>query len=166
MFADDGDHKPISIIITTLAGHSYNEEPTISATLMSILTNMNKHIEYQDDEAWIANPVNPEENFADKWAEEPKKRENFDNWLKQARHDFGLYLRASPFDTVPAVLKNGLGADLVDRTLKGIVPTTASALAAAAIVTAASSADSVHRAEAAIEQTRQVGTQSKPWVRS
>jgi len=38
MFADDGEHKPISIIITTLAAHAYNEESTISEALFSILT--------------------------------------------------------------------------------------------------------------------------------
>lgn len=166
MFADDGEHKPISIIITTLAGHSYNEEPTISAALQSILTGMDQHIEYRGDEAYITNPVNPEENFADKWAEEPKKRESFYNWLEQARHDFALYLRASRFEAVPQVLKEGLGADLVDRTLKAIIPAAASGLAAPAIVKATSSADDVHRAEAAIEEIQRTGTQSKPWVRS
>lgn len=31
MFAEDGEHKPISIIITTLAAHAYNEEASLSA---------------------------------------------------------------------------------------------------------------------------------------
>ena len=165
MFADDGEHKPISIIITTLAGLSYNEEPTISGALQSILTGMDQHIAYRGDEAWIANPVNPEENFADKWAEEPKKRENFYNWLEQARHDIALYLRASRFDVLPQVLKEGLGADLVDRTLKAIVPVAASGLAAPAIAKAASSADDAQRAEAAIKELQRTGTQSKPWAK-
>ena len=166
MFESNGDHKPISIIITTLSAHSYNEEPTISAALQSILTGMDQHIEYRGDEAWIANPVNPEENFADKWAEEPSKRENFYNWLEQARHEFALYLRASPFDAVPEVLKEGLGADLVDRTLKALFPAAASGLAAPAIVKAASGDDDVGRAQSAIEDIQRTGTQSKPWARS
>lgn len=166
LFTEDGEHKPISIIITTLAGHSYNEEPTISAALQSILTGMDQHIEYRGDEAWIANPVNPEENFADKWAEEPKMRENFYNWLEQARHDFALYLRASRFDAVPQVLKEGLGADLVDRTLNVIIPAAASGLAAPAIAKTASSADDMRRAEAAVNELQRTGTQSKPWARS
>ena len=166
MFEGEPDHKPISIIITTLSAHAYNEEPTISAALQSILTGMDQHIEYRGDEAWIVNPVNPEENFADKWAEEPKKRENFYNWLEQARHDFALYLLASPFDAVPEVLKESLGADLVDRTLKAIIPATASVLAAPAIVKASSNDDDVRRAEAAIEDIQRTGTQSKPWAKS
>ena len=90
MFAEDVEHKPISIIITTLAAHAYNEEPTISAALRSILAGMEEHIECRGDEAWVPNPVNPAENFADKWDEEPKKQESFYIWLEQARGDFAL----------------------------------------------------------------------------
>lgn len=72
MFADDCEHKPISIIITTLAAHAYNEEATISTALQSILTGMDRYIEDRSGIAWVVNPVNPAENFADKWAEERK----------------------------------------------------------------------------------------------
>ena len=121
MFVDDDEHKPISIIITTLAAHSYNEEPTISAALHSILTGMDQYIEDRDGEAWVVNPVNPAENFADKWAEEPRKQANFHEWLDEARQHFALYLRGSPFDAMPRVLVEGLGADVVNRTLKRVL---------------------------------------------
>jgi hypothetical protein len=166
MFAEDGEHKPISIIITTLAAHAYNNEPTISAALQSILTTMDQYIEHRGDEAWIANPVNPSENFADKWAEEPKKRENFYNWLERARADFALYLRARPFNEVPEVLKENLGTELVDRILKAVIPASIAAVAAPAIVKAAPEADNIQRAEAAIDDIRRAGTQSKPWAKS
>lgn len=48
MFANDAEHKPISIIIMTLSAHAYNEEPTISAALQSILTSMDRYIEDRD----------------------------------------------------------------------------------------------------------------------
>lgn len=159
MFADDGEDKPISIIITTLAAKSYNEEPTISAALQSIVRSMDEHIEYRDGMAWIANPVNPAENFADKWAEEPKKQENFNNWLECARRDFALYLRASSFQAVPDELREALGSNLVDRTLKY-------ALGAPAIVSSTSAeAEELKRADAAIEDIQRSGPQSKPWLK-
>lgn len=164
MFADDGEHKPISIIITTLAAHAYNNETTISAALQSILTTMGEYIAYRGDEAWIANPVNPAENFADKWAEEPRKRENFFRWLDRARADFALYLRANSFDQVPDVLRENLGTDLVDRILKSVTPVAVAAVAAPAIV-AASNTNDVRRAEAVIDDIRRTGTQSKPWAK-
>lgn len=161
MFADDSEHKPISIIITTLSAHAYNEEPTISEALRSILTGMDRYIEDRGGVAWVSNPVNPSENFADKWAEEPKKRENFHRWLEQARHEFALYLRASTFDEMPATLRKHLGPDLVDRTINALVPA-AAALAAPANVRASDHA-TADRAGAAVDQIRQAGSQSKPW---
>ncbi|MCP5366710.1 MAG: nucleotidyltransferase [Hyphomicrobiales bacterium] len=166
MFADDPEHKPISIIITTLSAHAYNEESTIAAALHSILTGMDRFIEYRGEEAWIGNPVNPAENFADKWAEEPKKREAFYNWLEQVRHDFALYLRGSRYDAMPVELKDRLGADLVERSLAAILPAATAGLAAPAIARAASNDDDARRAEAAIENIQRTGSQSKPWAKS
>lgn len=166
MFAEDGEHKPISIVITTLAAHAYNEESTISAALQSILTGMDRFIEDRGGVAWVANPVNPGENFADKWAEEPRKRENFYRWLEQARQDFALYLRASTFDKVPDLLRAHLGTRLVDSTMAAALPVAVAGLAAPAIATGLSSADDIARAERAVEQINRVGPQSKPWVKS
>lgn len=163
MFTDDAEYKPISIIITTLAAHAYNEELTISAALQSILTGMDRFIEDRGGVAWVANPVNPAENFADKWAEEPKKRENFYRWLDQARQDFALYLRASTFDKMPELLREHLGTKLVDSTMAAELP--GSSLAAPAIASRPSNADEMTRAERAVELINQAGPQSKPWAK-
>ncbi len=165
MFAGDSEHKPISIIITTLAAHAYNEEPTIAEALQSILTKMDRYIEHKGDQAWIANPVNPAENFADKWAEEPKKRENFYKWLERAQKDFALYLRANRFNIVPAELRESLGTELVARVLKAISPVTIPVVTAPAIVRAAPNHSDMQRAEAAAEEIRRTETQSKPWAK-
>ncbi len=163
MFTDDEEYKPISIIITTLAAHAYNEELTISAALQSILTGMDRFIEDRGGVAWVANPVNPAENFADKWAEEPKKRENFYRWLDQARQDFALYLRASTFDKMPELLREHLGTKLVDSTMAAALPV--SSLAAPAIASRPSNTDDMTRAERAVELINQAGPQSKPWAK-
>lgn len=90
MFQSDQEHKPISIIITTLAAHSYNNENNIFDTIHKILSEMDTHILTKNDEAFIPNPVNPMENFADKWQNDPRLKENFYKWLKQAKHDFNF----------------------------------------------------------------------------
>ncbi len=165
MFADDPDHKPISIIITTLAAHAYNEEPTITGALQSILTGMDQFIEERNGQAWIANPVNPAENFADKWADEPQKQENFNKWLAQARHDFATYLRAHSFDSLPGDLKQHLGAGLVERTLAAVLPAAAAGLAAPAVARDADSDHDARRAEAAVKDIQREGATSKPWAK-
>ena len=161
----DNEHKPISIIITTLSAKAYNEEPTISEALKTILTTMDQFIEYRGEEAWVVNPVNPEENFADKWAEESKKRENFFKCLEQARHDFALYLRTSPFDEMPEVLKEVLGSSAVDRTLDAILAAGTAIIAAPAIAKATENDAEHERAEAAIAGIRESGSRSKPWAK-
>lgn len=163
MFADDCEHKPISIIITTLAAHAYKDESTTSDALKSILTGMAEHIEYRGDEAWVANPVNPAENFADKWTEEPAKQKAFNRWLEQARHDFALYLRTSSFNVIPKQLKAHLGANLVDRTLDAVIPATTANVARPA--TEKVVGDDASRAAAAINEIQRSGAQSKPWAK-
>lgn len=88
MFNGDED-KPISIIITTLAAESYNGESNILDGLYAVIYGMESHI--RKDAAgryFVANPVNPEENFADKWQKYPKRQANFFRWLRQVKEDF------------------------------------------------------------------------------
>jgi hypothetical protein len=92
MFNGDDD-KPISIIITTLAAKAYQGQTDVIEALISIVNTMENFIEERYDSKsgriikWIANPVNPDENFADKWPSNPKKQENFYKWLRQIKAD-------------------------------------------------------------------------------
>lgn len=90
MFKDNNDSKPISVIITTLAGRAYNGEENLADALKNILDNMDKYINKSDKK--VPNPTHPEEDFADKWDDASythlKLEENFYIWLKSARRDF------------------------------------------------------------------------------
>lgn len=78
----DGDEcKPISIIITTLAASAYQNEDDIQTALQNVVPNMRNFIENRDGIYWVPNPVNPEENFADRWQTEPEKADAFFQWL-------------------------------------------------------------------------------------
>lgn len=76
------DDKPISIIITTLAAQAYNNEAEILEALLNMIPRMRQNIQNRNGVPWVANPVNPEENFADKWVETPRKREIFFEWME------------------------------------------------------------------------------------
>lgn len=92
MFNGDCD-KPISIIITTLAARAYQKQTNVASTVTEIVSLMASFIEERYDPVsrknvkWIANPINPEENFADKWPDYPQKEKKFYLWLKQVRVD-------------------------------------------------------------------------------
>ena len=114
MFSGQIDDKPISIILTTLAAHAYQQEPTISGALYSILDRMDAHIEYRSRVAWIANPTDPAENFADRWQVYPRRAQAFREWLDQAREDFAAAAQSLNRETASAALQPRLGRSLIE----------------------------------------------------
>ncbi|WP_291286651.1 nucleotidyltransferase [Flavobacterium sp.] len=122
MFGSNDD-KPISIIITTLAAKSYRQEENMIDALLNILSSMRNHIQYEysikygKQIAWVRNPVNDEENFADKWADSSSKEENFDIWLSKAQSDFEI-LRNADFTQIYKLLKTILGTNAVNEAFR------------------------------------------------
>jgi hypothetical protein len=88
--------KPISIIITTLAAQSYSGEVDIDETMENILTGFEGLVAHNSPR--IPNPVNPSEDFAEKWTTSEgfsqALEDNFWQWLEQAKADF-TKIRAS-----------------------------------------------------------------------
>lgn len=88
MFRNDTEDKPISIIITTLAARAYKGENDLLDGLVNVVDNLERSItKGNNGEDVVSNPVNPEENFADKWPTHPKRRENFYKWLAAVKKD-------------------------------------------------------------------------------
>lgn len=87
MFKDDED-KPISIIITTLAARAYKGETSLIEGLYNVINSMEKYIskDYYRD-CLVTNPVNEDENFADKWSIYPNRKNNFFRWLNKVKLD-------------------------------------------------------------------------------
>ena len=105
---DNSPYGPISMIITTLAGHLYNGEADVYSALSGIVNQLDEHsvlmksqplpnhrlatrglIRRMYGRTWyIANPVNPEENFADRWHEDGHARADaFFRWAAQIKDD-------------------------------------------------------------------------------
>ncbi|MER9863197.1 nucleotidyltransferase [Mesorhizobium sp. M0185] len=127
MFARDPDLKPISVIITTLAGHAYGEEDTIAGALLSILERMDQYIHHVGSKYVIPNPTDPFENFADKWEKEPGKAQAFsarmgtaltDRAVRKISGSGGGLLRAASVAPAAAVPSFG-NAPRVPTTPKG-----------------------------------------------
>jgi len=79
MYGDDSD-KPISIIITTLAAHAYDNEEDMIDSLLNVVNNMSRFIKDRGGVRCIENPTNPLENFADKWPQHPNREKKFFEW--------------------------------------------------------------------------------------
>jgi hypothetical protein len=114
-FINDQDNKPISIIITTLAALSYKNEADLYEALTSIVKGMPNHINMLNNVAWIQNPVNPKENFADKWQGNPQKELNLRKWLLKVQADLDLALTEENSFRRSDVLKKSFGIIAVNK---------------------------------------------------
>jgi hypothetical protein len=102
MFKGNEDIKPISIIITTLAARAYAGETDVESAIRRILMQMGEFVNAGVPR--IPNPVDPDEDFADKWTTRDGKtsqlERNFWNWLKQAQIDFELLGSSDDMDFI------------------------------------------------------------------
>lgn len=109
VMGDDCD-KPISVIITTLAAKAYSGQASLTAAFEGVVAGLDLHV--RKDAAgvlWIANPVNPKENFADRWEGEPEKAQRFVEWIEKLRSDLKALLTATTFDESALILTEAFG---------------------------------------------------------
>lgn len=112
------DNAPISIIITTLAAHAYNNEDNIFEALCNVIENMSKYIKQSGDTYIIENPVIPEENFAEKWNENPEKAKEFYRWLESVKAAIiTTPINAQGIHKVSESLERCFGRNIVKRSL-------------------------------------------------
>lgn len=114
MFKSDPDGKPISAIITTLAAMAYSGEVEMDDALGDILERMGGLV--RPYAPHVPNPVNPTEDFADKWDKAEYRqlnlKGNFEAWLKKAREDFGNITTSNSSNLLEQIAKNSLGVAL------------------------------------------------------
>lgn len=85
---EERECKPISIIITTLVGKMYSGNESILDLIDKFCTSYEEYIEIDSNGNYvIPNPVNKNENFADKWKIYPERQEAFFNWVENLKYD-------------------------------------------------------------------------------
>lgn len=147
MFADNPDGKPISIIITTLAATAYRGEQDVGSAMQNILATMGNFVNQQRPR--VPNPVNPSEDFADKWYDSKyahlNLEQNFNWWLQQAQEDFATIGQSRDADFIAEQVREKFASSIDAASLRDKL-----GLGAATIITAPKS----HNIEAP----------AKPWM--
>ena len=100
---------PISIIITTLSGKSYDGDVDILETLEGAAHKMEKYIEYYNSLLYVKNPTNEDENFADKWHTHPERQRAFHDWVEKLRSDLAGFHRSVGFQGAESSLRSIFG---------------------------------------------------------
>lgn len=132
--------KPTSAIITTICAEiacSLNPTMDVFELLQAIADDfeiysynqilqeeefsrqyLNKNIIRKHKGIWyIMNPVNPSDNLADSWNDNPEKAELFFKWVKAMKKDYIDSMSLEDNDFV-ALLENNFGRDYVKRIVK------------------------------------------------
>lgn len=114
LYSEDDDAKPISIIITTLAAHAYNGESDLADALTNILEAMESLVRATAPR--VPNPVNPAEDFADKWHKPDgyklQLEPNFRKWVRIAKADFKAIINCRDAAKLSELLESKLGCEL------------------------------------------------------
>ena len=110
------DARPASILLTTLAAHAYTGERNLYDAAMQAVELMPQYIERTREGYFVPNPVEPRENFADRWRHEPELARGFFGWLDR----LGENLREvgsvqGGVDKVAARLQESLGEQPVAK---------------------------------------------------
>lgn len=123
MFQNDQNDRPISIIISTLAARAYNNEANLLDALHNIVSKMQSLIERDaQGDALVGNPVNPLENFADKWKKHPQRETKFRQWLQKVQSDLNAAVRSDNLFDMTEGLKSQFGDRIVNMTASRTFP--------------------------------------------
>ena len=120
MFEHAPDSAPISVIITTLAGLAYDGEEDAASAVECILTDMHVHVRQSGPR--VPNPVNPAEDFADKWHDpgyaEFQLEANFWTWLSAAKRDFKIIAGSRDITYLADQVRAKFAATINEESLK------------------------------------------------
>lgn len=87
-FKETPDIKPISIILTTLMAKVYTGKESVYELIEKFSKEYMMHIQKDENgNIIIKNPVNENENFADKWPKYPERREAFFKFMTELEKD-------------------------------------------------------------------------------
>lgn len=117
-FQHDMSNAPISILITTLAAKASPHVENVYQALCQILSKMPLLIELRGSTYWVANPVRPEENFAEKWNTDSAKRRAFYDWCEKAKSDLVAVTSYQGLDDLAEHYKTVLMPEPVKRAFK------------------------------------------------
>lgn len=108
VFFNNKDNSPISIIITTICAHLYSGQDILgtlekftgyvterlSLVVRDGYLSNDNILDFEDGKWIIKNPSEREENFADKWYDNPELAEAFFSWTFQLKRDIEAFTKS------------------------------------------------------------------------
>lgn len=113
-FKKDGSYKTRSIILTTIAGQFYSGEESIFETVDNIIAAIQTKFSFPK-RLKIYNPVNPEEDFTDKWDIEPQYYDAFKAFVIHLHQEWQKLKKDNGIIAEAKIFKGLFGDELVEQ---------------------------------------------------
>lgn len=113
-FEKDSKFKTQSIILTTISGQFYNGEESIFETIDNIITRIRNDFSYPS-RIKVLNPVNQDEDFTDKWDDEPRYYQAFKQFVNHLYLEWQKLKADNGVITESRIFKGLFGESLVVR---------------------------------------------------
>jgi hypothetical protein len=114
-FQKDDTYKTSSVILTTIAGHFYEGEESIFNAIDGIISKIHSNISSSPTRLKILNPVNPAEDFTDKWDSEPQYYYHFVAFCNHLFNEWQKLKKEQGVLTESKILRGLFGDDLFLR---------------------------------------------------
>lgn len=111
-FQKDDTYKTSSIVLTTIAGLYYNGEESIFLTVENIVNQIRIHTLHNSARIKVLNPVNSEEDFTDKWENEPQYYAAFKAFCEHLYQQWQELKKENGIITEGRILRDLFGDDL------------------------------------------------------
>lgn len=111
--------KPISIVLTTLAGQFYGGESSISAAMSRILSNIVAATRSSRPRLVVLNPTNPHEDLSERWDAEPAAYREFVNYSGELDAVWTQMLRLQGIQKLTMALKQLFGEEIATGAVEG-----------------------------------------------
>jgi hypothetical protein len=117
-FADDVDHAPRSIVLTTLAGNHYDGTASTTEASLRVLGGISAEVRSTPGVMKVLNPANSDENFSEKWEKDPEAYLKFVAYIEELEADLRSLAFKPIADGLAADLERLFGKRAADHTLK------------------------------------------------
>lgn len=117
-FQDNPELAPISIILTTLAGMRYEGQASVNKALAFILSEIVGNIPNGGRRLVVLNPTNRDEDFSEKWDDNPALYGSFVQWVKEFNMRWMEVNATRGIHNIARILKVMFGETVTEIALK------------------------------------------------
>jgi len=117
-FEKDCDSAPISIVLTTLAGHLYEGQASVYDAISVILNGILEHLPRDGKRLVVLNPSNKDEDLSERWEGHPELYKKFVKFIKDFKANWDQLGELRGIQEVAEELKSMFGENIINETIK------------------------------------------------